>query len=396
MPSLARTTTLIATLLASATLVACGSDDEETTTSTAAAAPAAATGATGSADVNLADVCPSTIVTQTDWNPESDHSELYELAAPGGDIDTKKKSYTSDLVIGGQKTGVKIEVRAGGPATGFQSPTQQMYVDKDIMLGYVNTDESIQNAKKFPTVSVMAPREHWAQILLFDPATYDFKTIADIGKTDAKVLYFQGNVYMSYLTGAGILKKDQVDSSYDGKPARFVTSGGKVVQQGFVTAEPWQYENQVKPWMKKVSTLSIEQSGYPNYGETLAVRKGDLEKDSACLKKLVPIIQQAQVDYAKDPATANELIVKLAEEYDTGWVYPKELADYATQKQLDEKIISNGDTADTLGDIDAAKVQKMIDLVVPIYKKRNIPTPDGLKPADLFTNEFIKDGIGLG
>jgi hypothetical protein len=270
-----------------------------------------------------------------------------------------------------------------------------MYVDNSIMLGYVNTDEAIQNSKKLPTVSVMAPREHWAQVLIFDPAKHDFKSIADIGKTSTKVLYFKSNVYMDYLTGAGILKKSQVDSSYDGKPARFVSSGGDLVQQGFVTAEPWQYEHQVKAWKKAVSTLSIEAAGYPNYGETLAVRKGDLAKDAPCLKQLVPMIQQAQVDYAKDPTTANGIIVKAVEEYNNGWVYPAALAGFAATSQVDNKIISNGADA-TLGDIDEARVQKMLDIVVPIYKKNNIKVADGLAPADLFTNEFIKTGIGLG
>jgi hypothetical protein len=390
---------------AAAALIAagCGSDDDNSSgagaapaTTTAASTAASTTAAGGATDdaVSLKGVCPSTVVIQTDWNPESDHSESYAIASPDGTYDTSKKRYTAELMAQGKDTGVKVEIRAGGPATGFQSPTQQMYVDHSIMLGYVNTDESIQNSKKFPTVSVMAPREHWAQILIFDPTKHDFKTIADIGKTDTKVLYFKGNVYMDYLTGSGILKKSQVDSSYDGKPARFVTSGGKIVQQGFITAEPWQYEHQVKPWMKPVATLSIEASGYPNYGETLAVRKGDLAKDAPCLKKLIPIIQQAQVDYAKDPTVANGIIVKAAEKYNNGWDYPAALAAFAAKAQVDNKIISNGDD-DTLGNIDEAKVQKMIDIVTPIYKKSHIPTKDGLTPADLFTNEFIKTGIGL-
>jgi hypothetical protein len=388
---------LLMALGASALIAAgCGSDDSDsgssaastTATTTAAAAPA-------DSSTSLKDVCPSTIVVQTDWNPESDHSEAYALASPDGSYNKSKKSYTAPLISQGKDTGVKIEIRAGGPATGFQSPTQQMYVDKDILLGYVNTDESIQNSKKLPTVSVIAPRENWAQVLIYDPSKYDFKTIADIGKTDTKVLYFKANVYMDYLVGAGILKKSQVDSSYDGKPARFVTSGGKLVQQGFITAEPWQYEHQVKAWMKPVSTLKISDSGYPNYGETIAVRKDDVTKQAACLKKLVPMIQQAQVDYAKDPATANGIIVKAAEEYNNGWVYPAALADYAAKAQVDNQIISNG-SDDTLGDIDEARVQKMIDIVSPIYKKNNIKIADGLTPAALFTNEFIKKGVGLG
>jgi hypothetical protein len=374
---------------------AAGCGDDETEDGAPAAASTTATTSAGGAAVSLKGVCPDTVVVQTDWNPESDHSEVYEAAASGGEIDSAKKRYTADLLAGGKPTGVKIEIRAGGPATGFQSPTQQMYADDSIYMGYVNTDESIQNSAKKPTVSVMAPREKWAQVLIFDPATYDFKTIADIGKTNAKVLYFQSNVYMDYLTGSGILKKSQVDASYDGKPARFVTAGGKLVQQGFITAEPWQYEHQVKPWMKPVKTLSIQDAGYPNYGETLAVRKADLEKDTPCLEKLVPILQQAQVDYAKDPARANELIAQIVPKYNTGWVYPKDLADYAAKAQVDNGIIANGDD-DTLGNLDEARVQKILDIVAPIYAKQNIKVKEGLKASDLFTNQFIKEGIGVG
>jgi hypothetical protein len=391
-----RIPTALMVLGASALIAAgCGSDDDSSD-SGAASTTAATTTAAAAADsaTSLKGICPDTVVAQTDWNPESDHSELYALASPDGTYNKSKKSYTAPLVSQGKDTGVKIEIRAGGPATGFQSPTQQMYVDKDILLGYVNTDESIQNSKKLPTVSVIAPRENWAQVLIFDPSKHDFKTIADIGRTDTKVLYFKANVYMDYLTGAGILKKSQVDSSYDGKPARFVTSGGKLVQQGFITAEPWQYENEVKAWKKPVSTLKISDSGYPNYGETIAVRKADVTAKAACLKKLVPMIQQAQVDYAKDPATANGIIVKAAEEYNNGWVYPAALADYAAKAQVDNDIIANG-ADDTLGDIDQARVQKMIDIVSPIYKKNHITVASGLAPSDLFTNEFIKQGIGL-
>lgn len=386
---------LLAVLVASTLAVsACGGDDEESTGSSSSTA-AETTASSSSSASSLKGVCPAKVVAQTDWHPEADHSELYQLIDPAtAEYDKGKKRVTGKLVAGGEDTGVELEIRAGGPATGFQSPTQQMYTDKSITLGYLNTDEAVQNAEKFPMVQIMAPREKWAQVLLFDPGSYDFKTIADIGKTDTKVLYFKGNVYMDYLTGAGILKEDQVDSSYDGKPARFVTSGGKTVQQGFVTAEPWQYENTVKQWGKKVATLPIADAGYPNYGEAIGVRKADVAGQADCLKKLVPILQQAQVDYAEDPTAANGVIVEAAKVYDNGWEYPKALADYAHKAQLDNGIISNG-ANDTLGDLEGERVQKMIDLVGPIYEKQNIDVPSSLKADDLFTNQFIDTKIGL-
>ena len=383
-----RTPTLIALLGATAMAAGCGSSSDEPASAPKANAKQATTAS------SLADVCPKTIVVQTDWNPESDHSELYELADSGGKIDTGKKRYTGDLITQGRKTGVKIEIRSGGPAIGFQNPTQQMYTDPKILLGYVNTDEAIQNSAKKPTVGVVAPRENWAQIFMFDPEEYDFKSIEDIGKSNAKVLYFQGASYMSYLTGNGILQKSQIDSSYDGKPARFVTGGGKVVQQGFISAEPYMYEKEIKQWMKPVKSLLISETGYPNYGQSLAVKPDVVKKEADCLKKLVPMIQQAQVDYAADPARANALITELVVKYKTGWVYPRGLADYAVKAQLDNKIIDNGGD-ETLGNFEESRYKRMIDVIKPIAEQQNIQIDAGLKPTDLFTNEFIDQKIGL-
>jgi hypothetical protein len=381
---------LVAAALAGGALAAgCGSDDNGASTSTTTAAAAAAPAAT-----SLKGVCPDPVVVQTDWNPESDHSEVYGLAASGGDIDTNKKRYTADLVSQGKPTGVKIEIRAGGPAIGFQQVTAQMYADQKILLGYVNTDDAIEFSGKKPVTAVVAPRENWPQIFMYDPTKYDFKSVADIGKSGAKVLYFQGVAYMNYLTGKGLLDAKQVDGSYDGKPARFVTSGGKVVQQGFITAEPWQYENQVRQWGKPVKSILISSTGYDPYAEALSVRAGDVTKYGDCLKKLVPMIQQSQVDYAKDPERVNQLIAKVVASYNNGWVYPKALADYAAKVQLDRQIISNGPD-DTLGNMDDARVQKMIDILEPIYAKKNVKLKAGLKPADVETNQFIDPKIGL-
>ena len=81
----------------------------------------------------------------------------------------------------GKDTGVKIEVRSGGPAIGFQSVTSQLYGDPNVLLGYVSTDEQISNSSTFPTKAVVAPFNINPQIIMWDPATYpNVKTIADL------------------------------------------------------------------------------------------------------------------------------------------------------------------------------------------------------------------------
>jgi hypothetical protein len=335
-------------------------------------------------------------VIQTDWNPESEHGALYQLVGANPTVDKAKKIVTGPLVAAGADTGVKVEIRSGGPAIGFQTVSAQMYLDKDITLGYVSTDEAVQLSKEQPTTAVVAPNEKSPFIIMWDPATYpDVKTIADLGAKNVKVQYFNGATYMEYLVGKGILKKSQIDGNYDGTPARFVTERGKIAQQGFATAEPYIYENEIAAWKKPVAFQLVADTGYAIYPQALAVRTADKTTLSACLKKLVPILQQAQVDYVKDPAAANTLILDLVEQYNNGWVYSQGVADFSVKKQVETGVVGNGPDS-TLGNFDDARTQGVIDVLTPIFAGQNKPVKDGLTPADVQTNEFIDPKIGLG
>ena len=364
-----------------------GGDDEGATQAPAATAPA------GDA-VNLSEVCPNPIVIQTDWDPESEYGVYYHLLGPNPKIDTKKKLVSGPLVAQGKDTGVQVEVRTGGPSIGFEPVSSQMYKDPDITLGQVSTDEAIRFSDKQATLGVMAPMEISPFMIMWDPQTYpQFNTIADIGKTDTKVLYFEGDTYMAYLTGTGVLKKDQVDGSYDGKPGNFVAADGKVAQAGFATSEPYIYEHEVRQWAKPVKYALVNEAGYPFYPQALSIRAADKSKLAPCLKKLVPIVQQAQVDYLANPAETNKLVLELVKQYNDGWVYTEGLANYAIEKMRSDFVKNGSDQ--TLGNFDTARVQRMIDIVTPIFTAQNQPPKAGLKPEDIATNEFIDPSVGV-
>jgi hypothetical protein len=364
-----------------------GGDDEGGTQAPAATAPA------GDA-VNLSEVCPNPIVIQTDWDPESEYGVYYHLLGPNPKIDTKKKLVSGPLVAQGKDTGVQVEVRTGGPSIGFEPVSSQMYKDPDITLGQVSTDEAIRFSDKQATIGVMAPMEISPFMIMWDPQAYpQFNTIADIGKTDTKVLYFEGDTYMAYLTGTGVLKKSQVDGSYDGKPGNFVAADGKVAQAGFATSEPYIYEHEVRQWGKPVKYALVNEAGYPFYPQALSIRAADKEKLAPCLKKLVPIIQQAQVDYLANPDETNKLVLELVKQYNDGWVYTEGLANYAIEKMRSDFVKNGSDQ--TLGNFDNARVQRMIDIVTPIFTAQNQPPKAGLKPEDIATNEFIDPSIGV-
>jgi hypothetical protein len=87
--------------------------------------PAGAAGSSNPQD--LRGDCPSTVVVQTSWDPTAESfGALYALIGPNPQIDDKQKRVTGALTAQGKDTGVKLELRAGGPAIGFEQATAQL------------------------------------------------------------------------------------------------------------------------------------------------------------------------------------------------------------------------------------------------------------------------------
>ena len=256
--------------------VACGDDGggntATTTPATTAAATTAAPATTGAPVTTAGTVslkaagCPDPLVIQTDWFPEAEHGGTYQLIGPDGTQDPKNGRYSGPL------GDITLEIRAGGPFLGTDSPTQQMYKNPEVFMSYIDTGDAIKSAGKLPVVAVFAALEKGPQILMWDPAKFpDVKTIVDIGKTaeDGTILYFSGGAYMDYLIGKGLLKQSQVDASYDGSPTRFVSTEG-VFQQGFVTNEVYLYENDIPEWKKPVGWALVHDTGFAIYQSALS------------------------------------------------------------------------------------------------------------------------------
>lgn len=380
----------LVTIAAAAALVlaACGGDDSATDTTAATEAP--------TSGVSLKGICPDTIVLQTDWNPEAEHGFLYELIGPGYEIDAPKLAVRGDLYSEGVALDVKVEVRAGGPAIGFQSPTSQLYQDPNILLGFVSTDSAVADSVEFPTKAVVAPFNINPQIIMWDPATYpDVKEIKDLKATGAKVRYFDGAAYMDYLVTSGQLDAAQVDGTYDGTPAAFVAANGKDAQQGFGTAEPFAYLNIHDKWAKEVAYQYIHNAGWTAYAQSLGGTVANVEKYDACLKEFVPIVQKAQRDYIANPARTNALIIDAVNSYNNGWTYTAEQADAAVEKMLEDTLVANSPDG-TLGSFDLDRVTTFIETAVPIYTKSGSKVKEGLVPADIVTNQYIDASISLG
>jgi hypothetical protein len=383
----------LAGLLAAFTAVALAGTACSSNSNNSSGGQAVNTNASAGTANALKGVCPDTVVFQDAWTPQAEFGGIYRLLGENPTIDKNKKKVTGRLVDNGVDTGVQLELRAGGPMVNFVPPAALMYTDNAITLGAVDVDESAQNSSKQPTVGIFAPMDLSPLVLMWDPKTYpNFNTISDIGQTSTKVLYFPGSTYMSFLTGTGILRPGQADPSYDGSPARFVAAGGKLVQQGFLTNEVYSYPNEIPQWKKPVAWQLVSDAGYPNYPAMVSVRADRKAELAPCLQKLVPILQRSTASYLSEPDTTNKLLIDLVKQYN-GFPYSLERATNAVKAMKDNGIVGNGSNK-TIGDFDETRVQKIIDIVAPIFAGQKKPVKAGLKPTDLATNEFIDTTIG--
>jgi hypothetical protein len=370
---------LVLPIVAATALAACGGDD------------GGSSGASGGEGSLSAD-CPATIVVQTDWFPEAEHGSLYQMMGADYTVDIEKKIVSGSLIDSeGNDTGVGLEIRTGGPAIGYSPVSTTMATDTSITLGYISTDDAAFNYDTVKTLAVVAPLEINPQIMMWDPETYpDVKTIADLGAAGVTLNVFAGGSFLEVFVAEGVITEDQIDPSYDGSPARFISEGGKIAQQGFASAEPYQYKNEFMDWGKDVAYQLIHDAGFEIYAAPLAIRAEDKDALAPCLKKFVPIVQQAAIDYSEDGARANAIIIDAVAKYADFWVYGEGVAAYSQQTQKELGLIGNGPD-ETLGNFDMDRANKVLQQM----KDAGLEVPAELKAEDIYTNEFIDSSIGL-
>jgi len=342
--------------------------------------------------LDLASVCPSPIIIQTDWFPESEHGAMYQMVGEGWTLDTDNMITTGPLVAGGVDTGVDIEIRAGGPAIGFASGSAQMTLDTEITLAYVSMDEAVILGGDTPTLSVVAPLEKNPQIIQWDPETYpDVTGVADLGELGVTINVFAGGTFIDVFVNEGVLSADQIDPSYDGGPARFIAEGGAIAQQGFASESPYSYEQVYPEWSKPIAFELIHDAGLPIYSQTLAIRPAELDTLRPCLAKFVPIVQQAILDFAADPGPTNAMIVQIVADIGSFWQYSPGLAQFSVDTQIELGLIGNGPD-DTVGNMEIDRIQEVIDKIVNAGFDVH---PSRTDPNNLVTNEFIDESIGF-
>lgn len=386
-----RAAALVAVVAAAGSLTACGSGDGTT--------PATTTKA-GS--------CPAKIVSQLSWFPDPTHAAfLTPLVDPKFSVgkfapDNNKLTVTGRVKVPGLDQPVTWEVRAGGPAKGRSSVADLMYTDKSITLGQQATEEQVQAAAAArSTLSVLAPLDQDPVGYAWDPTVFpDFHSIADVGMTDTTVLAYQASS-LDYLTGQGILRARQVDTGFTGSPEKFLAARGRMVVAGFGTGLPYDYAH-LAPYAanRTMEFAYLSDEGYPSYRNLVTIRTGDRTALDWCLRKIVPVMEQAQVDFMANP----DPTLQMVEQLNTAWRNPEpwsvEKGRYAWQTMRDRALVSNGKNG--FGAVDlrtgtgvgGGRIAQLLAILVPNFRAQKVNVPD-LTPGDLATNDYLNPRIKL-
>ena len=335
----------------------------------------------------LAGICPEKVVIQTDWFPEAEHGGIYELLGADATSSKDTGATVGTFTYEGVDQGVQLEIRAGGPF--LQTPVvTAMYADDAITLGYVGTDVAITRYADAPTVAVFNALNINPQVVLWDAAKHPTaQTLADAAK-ELKSIYVYGDpAWARYFVAQGILSKDQIDSNYKGN---LLLATDDAAHQGFVTSEPYKYAN-LETGVVNVAYTLIHDLGWNSYAQNLALRADKLESLRPCLEVLVPILQQAQLDYIASPDRANAIIKAAVVAYDSWWTQSDgDLANGAAQLR-DLKLIANGDTP-TFGDLEESRVNDFIGKATPVLREQGLEIGD-IAASDIVNNEFLNPDI---
>ncbi|WP_253913389.1 hypothetical protein [Pseudoruegeria sp. HB172150] len=348
----------------------------------------------------LADVCPSPFYIQKDWLAQAEHGGLYQMIGGGGTMESGR--YTGPLGA----TGIDLVILEGGGNIGlgdgetaysalFNGNSKAGVVPH---LGFQELDNAFIFSKMFPVVGVFVPLDIAPSGLIWDEGTYPdgFHSVEDLkafGESGGGMIYVSTitRTFGLYLVNSGVPKEAFIEG-YRGDLENFVTHNGEWLNQGFVTTEVYNLSHGLN-WEKPVDAVTVNELGYPTITGMVSVAAPRMEELAPCLEKMVPIMQQAAVDYMNDPAEVNQLIYEFNEGgYGTSWWKTSmELNEFSANAQKERGIVGNG-TNDTIGDFDMERVEEMFGIVKPWLDERSNPD---VVPDDVVTNRFIDPTIGL-
>jgi hypothetical protein len=166
-----------------------------------------------------------------------------------------------------------------------------------------------------------------------------------------------------------------------------------VVVGGFITNDPWTYAK----LGIEVESAFVSDTGYPNYRNQLVIRTADKGRLDGCLRRLVPVMQEAMVEYITKPEAAMKAVASAVAAYKL-LPYSYEQAIWGALTANCRGLVTDRPPGQSFGETDPGRVKRMIDILRPIYagglpggqqSGRRTPLPDDLTVEELATNEYL-------
>lgn len=349
----------------------------------------------------LSGVCPNPLVIQTNWLPEADHGALYELIGAGGTM----SQYSYEGPLG--STGVKLQILSGGPGDANLNTAATLYAGNPVArvtpdLSMDSIESTVQLSKQFPTVGVAALEAEDPQILIYDPHRFkNLSTIADLTKAAHQGAKFYvttlSTTYVKYLITRGVPASAFI-GGYSGDLDKFVTGNGMIINQGFATNEPFILEHKTPAWHGRVNYVYIHKLGLQDYPEVVQVRTSKLSSLSPCLKRLVPMMQQAEVDYVEHPGIVNHVLARFNPAYSASyWTTPLAQSQYANKVMLTQGIVANSDGGrGPIGAFDLGRMQTLVKQLLGVFQSEEANTfAPNVSVSSIMTNKFIDPSVKL-
>jgi NitT/TauT family transport system substrate-binding protein len=229
----------------------------------------------------------ATIRFATDWRAQAEHGGFYQALASG--------EYA--------RRGLDVRIIQGGP--GVNVP--QLLAAGAVEMGMGSNSFIVMNlaAEGVPVKAVAAFMQKDPQVLIAhpDPA---LKSIADLKGRPVLLSDASVTAFWVWLKAKYGFTDDQV-RKYTFNTAPFLADR-RVVQQGYVTSEPYTIEKEGK---LKPQVFLLADAGYPGYATMVLASDKLIAENPAAVRAFVEATAQGWRDYLNgDPAAADALIRK--------------------------------------------------------------------------------------
>ena len=279
----------------------------------------------------------------TDWKAQAEQGGFYQALATG--------EYA--------KRGLDVQIVQGGP--GVNVP--QLLASGAVEAGMGSNSFIVMNLarEKIPVKAVAAMMQKDPQVLIAHP-DQGLEKIADLKGRPILLSDASVTAFWVWLRAKYGFTDDQV-RKYTFNAAPFLADK-RVVQQGYITSEPYTIEKQagLKP---KVFLLADE--GYPGYATMILVSDSLIEKNPAAVKAFVEASAAGWKSYLDGDAAPGDALIRKDNPEMT-----QDVLDQAREKMKTYGIVDSGDAqAGGVGVMTDARWAEFFDLAAAqgVYPK---------------------------